>query len=65
MRLFIFIKLTFIFISGLFCVQASAHTDSVLGEGLAHYLYHGLVVLLVVLIIANVIGWWREKRREQ
>ncbi|WP_281559316.1 hypothetical protein [Thalassomonas sp. RHCl1] len=65
MRLFTVIKITFIFIASLISGQALAHTDHALGEGLAHYLYHGVSAVIVLLVLANVIGWWREKYLKQ
>ncbi|WDE11587.1 hypothetical protein [Thalassomonas haliotis] len=63
MRLITFIKITFIFITSLISGRVLAHTDHVLGEGMLHYLYHGLFVVIVLLVLANILGWWRAKAK--
>lgn len=40
---------------------AMAHENELLGEGLAHNLYHVLWSIVAVVVVVKGVSWWRQR----
>jgi hypothetical protein len=45
----------------LYCTSAIAHESALLGEDLAHYLYHVLWAVIAVGVVVKGVGWCERR----